>query len=200
MQQRWHRYIDSAKRQHDKDILFIDNIIYYFSGKILEIGAGVGQLSKIIQNKGYDVLASDIDENCVNYMKQHNINAIVIDALEIIKNKQVKFDTIFAQAIDALTYRDFVMIKKCYESIYQALNHGGIFIYINPISDTKTRSRVREHEKIYHQVGFRCIKSIRHQILPSILYNCKYPLLYNLLEKTLGRFVGLREVLILKKA
>ncbi len=61
-------------------------------GKILDIGAGAGCHSLILQNLGLDVVALDIKQGFVDIMGKRGINNIVHS--DIIKYKGDKFDTL----------------------------------------------------------------------------------------------------------
>jgi 2-polyprenyl-3-methyl-5-hydroxy-6-metoxy-1,4-benzoquinol methylase len=54
-----------------KPSLFAETAIQYFpkKGKLLELGAGIGQDSLFFAKQGYDVLSSDIETSGLNLMK-----------------------------------------------------------------------------------------------------------------------------------
>ncbi len=61
-------------------------------GRILDIGAGAGCHSLILQNKGLDVTALDIKKGFVDIMKQRGIKKIIHS--DIFNFKKGKFDTL----------------------------------------------------------------------------------------------------------
>ncbi|MBL7147689.1 MAG: DUF2431 domain-containing protein [Nanoarchaeota archaeon] len=59
----------------------------YAKGKILDLGTGLGILAKEALNYSKDVLAADINQESVNYLKKLNIKAVRSDLFENIKDK-----------------------------------------------------------------------------------------------------------------
>ena len=195
----WKQWIGIAERQrYVTDYLFPD-ILQYFSKKqkILELGAGVGQLCKVANTSGYSVLGSDYCDNFVSYMRENNMTAVKIDALNIEHNTQnTSFDGIYAQGLSVLVTKDEEIISCTYRSIYKALTPKGRFIFIFPRGSKIKYSRASEHEKIYSNIGFKKIHSFRQQAFPAFLY--KYRII-RFFEKFLGSFFGIRDIIILEK-
>ncbi len=61
-------------------------------GKVLDVGAGAGCHSLILQNKGYDVTALDIKKGFVDVMKKRGVKKIVHS--DIFDFNEGKFDTL----------------------------------------------------------------------------------------------------------
>lgn len=59
----------------------------YAKGKVLDIGTGSGILALTAMDKTDNVLAVDIDEECVEFAKKRGVNAIVSDLFENVKGK-----------------------------------------------------------------------------------------------------------------
>lgn len=59
----------------------------YANGKVLDIGTGSGILALTAMDKTDNVLAVDIDEECVEFVKKRGVNAIVSDLFENVKGK-----------------------------------------------------------------------------------------------------------------
>ena len=96
------------------------------SGKILDIGAGSGCHSILLQEKGYDISAIDISKGAVEIMKKRGIlNAQNLDFFNI---ENEKYDTLLllmdsiglVQTIDGLT--------TFFQKAKQLLNPGGQII------------------------------------------------------------------------
>ncbi|MEM4141806.1 MAG: methyltransferase [Thermoplasmata archaeon] len=80
----------------EEDTLFLlDNIKP--KGKIIEIGAGSGYISFYLGAHGFDVTATDIDDDAIGYMKkianEKNLNIKIVKS-DLFKNITEKFDTI----------------------------------------------------------------------------------------------------------
>jgi|DewCreStandDraft_4_1066084.scaffolds.fasta_scaffold10583_3 SAM-dependent methyltransferase len=190
-----------ARRQFAKDSLFIRSLRSYFSpGPILEIGAGVGQLSLILQTLGFTVLASDIQPWMVEYMRTLGLNAQQIDCLNIYEATGQTFPNILAQGPSPFVTNSLHIVASAYQSVFDALADKGRFIFIFPDSADRSRySRLADHWPIIAKTGFRLIRHFRHQVLPSHFYRYVNTAIHALLENSLGRLIGIRNILILEK-
>ncbi len=109
----------------------------YFSGKILDLGCGVGRTTKYIADKDFDVLGVEIVEDMVKRAKEiyPKVKFEVGDACKL-KYKDESFDVVFF-SFNGLDYvypesRRVIAIQE----IERVLKKGGYFIYSshNPIS------------------------------------------------------------------
>ena len=91
-------YDKRYKQLHERDISWendvqteiVEQIIKKYkiskTDSILEIGCGEGRDSKILLNKGYNLLATDVSQEAINYCKQidenHSNNYEVLDVLD----------------------------------------------------------------------------------------------------------------------
>ena len=57
------------------------------SGKVLDMGTGSGILAVAAAEKGCDVVAVDIDEECVEFVRKKGIKAVVSDLFSSISSK-----------------------------------------------------------------------------------------------------------------
>ncbi|MBN2546593.1 MAG: class I SAM-dependent methyltransferase [Spirochaetes bacterium] len=194
-------WIKTTQRQYHKDMLFIKRIKKYFiQGSILELGAGCGQLSKLLSYLGLIVQASDINDFFIEYMISQSINAIKVDALDIIKYTKIKYDNIFCQGLSTLVTKDLSIVEKTYQSIYKALNDNGRAVLILPNGYNIFKwNKLKDHIEIIKKLNFKIFKIFRDQILPSVYYVNINPLVINFLENALGRFFGVRNVIVLEK-
>ncbi len=118
----------------DAEMFLIDK---YFSGKVLDLGCGVGRTTKYLADNGFDVLGVEIVEDMVMRAKQiyPKVKFDVGDACKM-KYKDGTFDIVFF-SFNGLDYiypegRRVVALKE----IERVLKKGGYFIYSshNPIS------------------------------------------------------------------
>lgn len=161
---------------------------------VLEVGAGVGQLSRIARDHGYSVLASDYLETFVAYMNDAGIPARQIDARHI--DERDHWAAVFAQGLSTLITRDMATVRQTYESIHAALRPGGRFLLIFPRGDRNRFSRAADHRAIYSDVGFTELGRFRQQVLPARLYGRP---LAGVAERAIGRWLGVRDILVLQK-
>ena len=188
----WKEWINIAERQRYVSKYLFPDILSYFSKDqvLLELGAGIGQLCDIAQSSGYSVIGSDYCDEFVAYMKEKNIEAVKINALDMQNSyKDDSLHGVYAQGLSVLVTKDEKTILDTYKSIYKSLSPSGRFVFIFPRGSINRYSRAFEHEDIYRSVGFKKIVSFRQQAFPALMY--KY-LFVRLSEKILGRFFGIR--------
>jgi SAM-dependent methyltransferase len=190
-----------AERQLAKDRHFVRFISRYFiSGPILEIGAGVGQLSLLLRTIGFNVIASDIQPWMIDYMLSRGLESQVVDCLDIIRSTSRTFPNILAQAPSPFVTSDLSVVRMAYRSVYDALINKGRFVFIFPDNrDASKCSQIREHWPIINETGFRLVKHFRNQIFPSRFYFWLPYSIYRVLESSCGMWFGLRNVIILEK-
>jgi len=111
----------------------------YCSGKILEIGSGIGNISKFFLESGADITLSDIRKNYCQYLKKSfqdfpNLNDVLkIDLIdkdfeEGFKLQAHSYDTIFALNVVEHIKEDNLAIKNC----KYLLKPGGTLIILVP--------------------------------------------------------------------
>lgn len=185
-----------AERQHAKDAMFIDGVVVYLGpGPVLEIGAGVGQLCRLLVGKGLEVIASDLEPSFVEYMAAHGLHAIILDALDL-PPADGRWGVILSQGLSTLITRDLDLVARTYVSGRRALDPGGRFVVILPRPWQGGWSSARDHERIAAASGFRLVRHFRHQALPSRWYaRLPAPILRGI-DGTIGRVVGVRSVFV----
>jgi SAM-dependent methyltransferase len=92
-------------------------------GKILDIGAGAGCHSMILQNRGYDITALDIKKGFVDIMKQRGIEKIVHS--DIFNFKEGKFDTLLMLMNGIGFTIDFIGLERFLNQAKDLLNPDG---------------------------------------------------------------------------
>jgi len=92
-------------------------------GKILDIGAGAGCHSLILQNRGYDVTALDIKAGFIEIMKQRGIRKTVES--DIFDFKKGRFDTLLMLMNGIGFTIDFAGLKKFLNQAKELLNQDG---------------------------------------------------------------------------
>jgi SAM-dependent methyltransferase len=194
-------WIETSRNQSCKDEIFMRNIQKYFSpGNVLEIGAGVGQLSLILKARGFDVTSSDIEDFFVAHMRSKGLKAVKLDATNIMKGTNLLFDNIIAQGVSPFVSKDLSVVRSSYESVYESLNACGRFIFFAPITkETDRFSNITEHQEIISETNFKVIKVFRNQVLPSRWYRYVPSFLVDVLESSFGKKYGIRSVIILEK-
>lgn len=194
----WYEIVERQKYFTNYIATIILNFFPESTESVLELGAGLGQYSELFRDTGYDVLSSDVSGVFIDYMeKVKGLNVKKIDATNCTdypKNKL--FDCVFSQAISVLITKDEETIQRAYECVYQSLRKSGRFIFIFPRGKLDRYSRSTDHVRIYEKVGFKILAEFRSQAFPSKLYRYGFIVM---IEKVIGHYIGIKDVLILEK-
>jgi SAM-dependent methyltransferase len=194
------RMIETARRQRAKDRLFTETLAGCFRpGSILEIGAGCGQLSELLTEQQLDVVASDIQPFFVDYMVSRGLRATVLDALNLLAGIDAPYDNIFSNGISTLINPDRETIRRTYDSVRDALNPAGRFVFILPSGWGEHWSKASDHQQIAESSGFVMVRRFRNQALPSPLYGRLPVPVLRAIERTVGRILGVTWVLVFSR-
>lgn len=117
--------------ENDVQTEIVEQIIKQYkiskTDSILEIGCGEGRDSKILLNKGYNLLATDVSQEAINYCKQidenHSNNYEVLDVLDCDTFKD-KFNFIYSIACLHMLVLDDDR-KKYFDFIHNHLKSNG---------------------------------------------------------------------------
>lgn len=195
------RWIEITERQRAKDRLFVERVERYLRpGSILEIGAGCGQLSQFLRERGHDALATDLSQAFVDYMLSRGMPAARVDALDIRRYIEQPVDNIVAQGLSTLVSRDLRMVERTYRACYAALRPRGRMLWIFPNAyGSKKWSSVSQHREIISKVGFAKVAEFRDQIMPARFYETLPRSVAYWIETLPGRFFGIRSIFVLEK-
>jgi SAM-dependent methyltransferase len=189
--------IAMAARQQAKDALFVEELARYFvPGPILEIGAGCGQISELLISRGFDATASDIEQFLVDYVASRGVPARIADALNLREGLDRPYPNLLATGMSTLITPDLAVVRQTYESIAAALPSGGRFIFVLPSLWGEPWSKPRDHRRIAQETGLRLVADFRNQVLPSTAYRRTPRPILRVIERTIGRLVGIRTVLV----
>ena len=129
-------------------------------------------------------------------MVAHGLPALVLDALDLSAGIEKPYDNILSQSISTLINPDPETIRRTYESVRGALNPGGRFVFILPSRWGEHWSKASDHQRIAAAAGLVLVMRFRTQALPSPFY-ARLPIpVLRLIEGSLGRFLGVRWVLV----
>jgi SAM-dependent methyltransferase len=191
------RMIATAARQRAKDALFVEELVPHFvPGPILEIGAGCGQLSELLAERGFDATASDIQPSFVEYVASKGVPARLVDALNLGESMDRPYANVLGGGPSTLITPDLEVVRQTYESVAVALPPGSRFIFVLPSLWGEPWSKPADHVRIAREAGFELVARFRHQVLPSSAYRRLPRSLLRLIERTIGRLVGIRTVFV----
>lgn len=92
---------------------------------IFEIGSAEGQNAKFLQDKGYNVTASDVADDFIEASRAIGVKTIKFNVLDDKLKEQ--YDGVFCWRVFVhFTDKDFIKAAK---NVYSALRKGGIFVF-----------------------------------------------------------------------
>ena len=189
-----------------RDMEFYGNISRYFNkGTVLELGSAVGNIAKILEDLGFEVVASDFFEFFVDYERKIGLEAYKIDATEISSYTTKKFDNILGQGLSPIMRRDIEMVKKTYRSLNNALNNNGRLIliqtaYIHKPSKRKVYFTKNEQLEIIKEMNlFKVVKVIKHQFIHHKFYSYFNKKFLSFIDFNFAKILPFRHVIILEK-
>ncbi|MFA4986518.1 MAG: class I SAM-dependent methyltransferase [Candidatus Brocadiia bacterium] len=112
------------------------------SGRVLELGAGVGGSALYLQRKGLEVVALDCSPDCVALMKKRGvIRAVVGDAF---RYEERGFDTVLSLMNGAGLFGTMAAFEDYLSRLDALLNPGGKFIFdsydLRKVADPRERA------------------------------------------------------------
>lgn len=113
------------------------------TGKILDLGCGIGQYSNYFYNLGYNVSACDISKKAIETLNKNNvhINAKIQDMNKSLEYDDNEFDIVFANlSIHFLSDENTV---KLMNEIKRILKPNGIFV--GCVNSTKAYEFIKDH-------------------------------------------------------
>lgn len=158
----WKNLHTSYQKQDwtDRPSLFAEAVSPYLpaTGKILELGAGLGQDSNFFVKAGYEVVCTDIEttslvDSLSNIVDEHKKRITVdrVDLREPLPYENGSFDVVYAHL--SLHYFGREMTQKIVNEIERVLKPGGLFAFItNSIHDPEYRTGL-ELEPDFFQIG-----------------------------------------------
>ena len=82
----WVRHMKNDDLDHVEDLWVeeYESLIMPHSGKLLDLGCGIGQYSEYFLGKGFDVVAGDISERALRFLSERSpeIKTVMLDMTE----------------------------------------------------------------------------------------------------------------------
>jgi SAM-dependent methyltransferase len=178
---------------------------YFCPGPVLELGAGTGHLSEILQRRGWDVMASDVSPAFVTVIRSRGLCGEVVDATDDICRQTGRvFANVLAQNVLPLIFRDCTTLCAAFNAIHSALQQRGRLVCISAHArrdpNPERYFSPREQIEIVEATGlFRIVKSFPHQAMPPALYRKWNARFLNILDFQLARLAAVRRVWIAEK-
>lgn len=124
----------------DKYASIINNIP---KGRALDLGAGMGQYTKYLMDKGFDVTSADISDLALQQLKNNtgNTNIICLDMKEKLPFADNSFELVFANL--SIHYFDNQTTINLLKEIKRIIKNGGYFI--GAVNSSKTYKFIKDH-------------------------------------------------------
>ena len=112
----------------------------------LELASGSGVMAKLLKEKGYDIIASDISNEMKEAAKENfDGEYLILNMIDFKLDK--KFDLILC-ICDSLNYLYIEELEPMFKNVYEHLNDGGRFIF-----DMHHLERLNEFKEEYIEEG-----------------------------------------------
>ncbi|MCX7947310.1 MAG: class I SAM-dependent methyltransferase [candidate division WOR-3 bacterium] len=123
-------------------------------GKVLDLGCGTGNISKILKEKNYNIFGLDIAINMLKIAKKKGLKNIVNASFYKIPFKSESFDIVISIFDSLNNVKDLNEMKEVFSEIYRVLKIDGIFTFdLNTIYAFKSYwnnlIRVEERSNIF---------------------------------------------------
>lgn len=120
------KYTDNFAFVH-KHGMGVIGLIENKGGKVLDLGCGNGALTKVLCDKGYDVIGADASDDMLAKARKEypELEFIKADATDFVLPEKV--DTVFSNAVFHWINRE--LHPKMLDCVYNALNNGGEFVF-----------------------------------------------------------------------
>tara|TARA_B110000263_G_scaffold246051_1_gene256535 strand:- start:1321 stop:1992 length:672 start_codon:yes stop_codon:yes gene_type:complete len=109
---------------------------------ILELGCGQGRDSLFFANLGYNVVATDISENAINFIKKTkneqnigNLELYIHDTLNPFNFKKPNFELVYSNL--ALQFFDLIQLPQIFSNIKKIMEPNSFFLFSTKKSGDK---------------------------------------------------------------
>lgn len=141
--------------------------------KVLEIGCSAGYFAKILHERGFNVIATDVSDYIIRKAKKLH-KEILFQKLDVAKkiNIKGKFDYIFAfEVLEHLEYPE-----KALRNVAQKLKKSGVFVFSTPFPTKRsladpTHINVHDEEwwlRLGKKVGFKRTRLMHATFIPFL--------------------------------
>jgi SAM-dependent methyltransferase len=159
----WVRHMrdDDLNNIEDNWVEKYTDTVSQYSGKLLDLGCGVGQYSAYFADRGFDVTAADISERALAYLAERStsVNTVQLDMTQPLPFTDKSFDVVFANlSIHFFSEKD---TENLIGEIRRILKDDGIFI--GSCNSSKAYKYIADKSTViennfYLESGGRCVR------------------------------------------
>jgi len=146
----------SSEEWSEKPSIFVQEVEKYFpkNGKVLELGAGLGQDVRYLANKGFQVMSTDVSEFGLGFAKEKakdlsNIEFKQVDMGKPLEFEKESFEVIYSHL--GIHYFDKKRTTELFKEMKDILKPGGILAIIVNSTDDPEIKDYKELEKDYYE-------------------------------------------------
>jgi SAM-dependent methyltransferase len=122
------------------------------TGKLLELGAGLGQDSAYFTELGYEVISTDLNVEHLQELADKKFEVRTIDLRNPLPFEDSSFDIVYAHL--SLHYFDTVTTERIFDDIYRILKPGGVLAFFtNSTSDPEYNTGIKIEENYFEIDG-----------------------------------------------
>jgi SAM-dependent methyltransferase len=158
----WDGIYEKYKKQDwiNKPSIFAETAITYFpaNGKILELGAGLGQDTRFFAEHGYDVVSTDLEESALKESQvrlPEELKQVVsfkkVDLSKELPFENESFDVVYSHL--SLHYFDYETTFRLITEVLRVLKPGGVFAFFTNSTTDPEYGTGTKIEEDYFQVG-----------------------------------------------
>jgi len=142
----------SDKEWISKPSLFAETVKEYIptSGKLLDLGAGLGQDSAYFTELGYEVTSTDLDIGHLCKLAGDKFHIEEVDLRQPLPYSNESFDVVYAHL--SLHYFDKQTTERIFEEIYRVLKLGGVFAFFTNSTDDPEFNTGKKLEENYLEI------------------------------------------------
>ena len=143
----------------DKPSIFATQAVEFFPphGKVLELGAGLGQDSRFFAEFGYEVIATDIEPTVLEIDKRKlspdikgRVEFKQMDLRHHFEFDDEEFDVVYAHL--SLHYFSEMMTKQIFSEINRVLKKGGVLAFLTNSTKDPEYGTGNQIEKDFFQI------------------------------------------------
>lgn len=142
----------SDKDWISKPSLFAETVKGYLpaTGKLLDLGAGLGQDSSYFTDLNYEVVSTDLDITHLTELSDGKFRVEMIDLRDLLPYADGSFDIVYAHL--SLHYFDENTTKQIFDEIYRVLKIGGVFAFFTNSTDDPEYNTGKKLEENYFEI------------------------------------------------